>query len=701
MSKRALITGITGQDGSYLAELLLSKGYAVYGLTRRSSTSGGDERIAHLAGKLTLLSGDLLDSQSLMDALEESRPDEVYNLAAQSFVATSWKQPVLTGEFTALGVTRMLDAVRKAAPRARFYQASSSEMFGKVRQVPQTEDTPFYPRSPYGVAKAYGHWITVNYRESYGMHASSGILFNHECVTAETPVIVRELGQIDILPIEDVVPHRSDPKSAPKYTTDADPRRPMDVWDAKGWTRITCMTATWNGYTHKPNKQLHRIAARGAVYHTTSDHVVFVNDDGAPVERRTEDVRVGDRLALLDLPAPTNAVAMTVEEAWLLGALAAEGYVSEEGKVTFTNQEMSLLDEVDGAWTLVTGGNANSYQAKSGFPGGGAVTQLRLQGAASYGRYVRESLYTERSAEKRVPRRVLNASQEARLAFLRGFHAGDGLKSTPCTYEFQGFKTASATMAAGLYWLVASTLGQRAIICTEERDGRLYYQINLNSPDVQGRKGQHLRRPLDEVVKAMPVEYKGWVFDFATQSGTFQAGVGQGWIHNSPRRGLEFVTRKITDGVARIKLGLASELVLGTLDAQRDWGFAGDYVRAMWLMLQQDQADDYVIATNETHSVQEFCELAFARVGLEWRPHVRQDPRFMRPAEVDLLIGDAGKARRMLGWEPTMSFRELVETMVDADLARLAPQAGAALPAGLTRVVPAAPAPISAGSPET
>lgn len=329
MGKRALITGITGQDGSYLAELLLAEGYEVFGLTRRSSTLG-NERIAHLTHRLTLLSGDLLDSQSLLEAVEESRPDEVYNLAAQSFVATSWPQAVLTGEFTALGVTRMLDATRKIAPKARFYQASSSEMFGKVQAVPQTEDTPFYPRSPYGVAKLYGHWITVNYRESYHMHASSGLLFNHE----------------------------------------------------------------------------------------------------------------------------------------------------------------------------------------------------------------------------------------------------------------------------------------------------------------------------------------------------------------SPRRGIEFVTRKITDAVARIKLGLATELALGNLDARRDWGFAGDYVRAMWLMLQQEQPDDFVVATGETHAVQEFCEVAFGHVGLDWREFVKLDPRFMRPAEVDLLIGDAGKARRVLGWEPQVGFKELVTMMVDADMARLAPLSG------LTRVIP-------------
>jgi len=318
MAKRALITGITGQDGSYLAELLLSKGYEVHGMVRRSSEEKF-ERIAHLKGKVLLHQGDLLDQFSLARLLSDLNPDEVYNLAAQSFVPTSWNQPVLTGEFTALGVTKMLEAVRYSAPKARFYQASSSEMFGKVREVPQNENTPFYPRSPYGVAKAYGHFITVNYRESYKLFAVSGILFNHE----------------------------------------------------------------------------------------------------------------------------------------------------------------------------------------------------------------------------------------------------------------------------------------------------------------------------------------------------------------SPRRGLEFVTRKISDGVARIKLGLQKRLPMGNLDARRDWGFAPDYVDAMWRMLQADAPDDYVVATHGTHTVQEFCEAAFSRAGLDWQEHVYIDPAFVRPAEVDVLIGDASKARRKLGWEPAVRFKQLVELMVDADLERL------------------------------
>jgi len=313
----ALITGITGQDGSYLAEFLLAKGYRVVGVVRRSSTTPY-ERIAHLIDRIELVSADLLDQTSLTDAVFETEPDEIYNLAAQSFVQTSWSQPVLTGEFTALGVTRMLEAMKKAAPKSRFYQASSSEMFGKVVEVPQRESTPFYPRSPYGVAKVYGHWITLNYRESFGLYATSGILFNHE----------------------------------------------------------------------------------------------------------------------------------------------------------------------------------------------------------------------------------------------------------------------------------------------------------------------------------------------------------------SPRRGLEFVTRKVTDSAARIKLGISKELRLGNVEARRDWGFAGDYVDAMWRMLQQDEPDDYVVATGETWSVRQLCEFAFEAVDLDYRDYLKHDTRYDRPAEVDLLVGNPGKAKEKLGWEPTVRFRELVTMMVTEDLAR-------------------------------
>jgi GDPmannose 4,6-dehydratase len=323
MTKKALITGITGQDGSYLAELLLEKGYEVYGLVRRTSTVRY-ERLQHIQDRITLVPGDMSDQTSLMRAISSIAPDEIYNLAAQSFVQTSWNQPVFTGDVTALGVTRLLDAILMVNPKIRFYQASSSEMFGKVREVPQTELTPFYPRSPYGVAKVYGHWITVNYRESYGLHASSGILFNHE----------------------------------------------------------------------------------------------------------------------------------------------------------------------------------------------------------------------------------------------------------------------------------------------------------------------------------------------------------------SPRRGLEFVTRKVTYNAARIRLGLANELRIGNLDAQRDWGFAGDYVHAMWLMLQQEEPDDYVVATGVTHSVRRLLEVAFETVDLNWQQYTAQDEQFMRPAEVDLLVGDPRKAMSRLQWEPAVGFDQLIQMMVEADLQLLKAEHG-------------------------
>lgn len=319
----AIITGITGQDGSYLAEFLLAKGYTVVGMVRRSSTVTF-ERIQHIQDDLTIIQGDLHDQSSLVDIIERYRPDEVYNLAAQSFVPTSWSQPVLTGEVTALGVTRLLEAIRLVNPKTRFYQASSSEMFGKVQEVPQTEQTPFYPRSPYGVAKVYAHWITVNYRESYDLFAVSGILFNHE----------------------------------------------------------------------------------------------------------------------------------------------------------------------------------------------------------------------------------------------------------------------------------------------------------------------------------------------------------------SPRRGLEFVTRKVSYGVARIKLGLAHELRLGNLEARRDWGFAGDYVEAMWMMLQNDQPKDYVVGTGKTHAVRDLCEKAFSYVGLNYQDYVVQDPQFYRPAEVDMLVADPTKVNQELGWKPKVSFDELIYMMVDADLKRLSREIG-------------------------
>jgi GDPmannose 4,6-dehydratase len=665
--KTALITGITGQDGSYLAEFLLAQGYRVVGMTRRSSTDV-HERIQHVVDDITIVSGDLLDQSSMTSIVAETRPDEIYNLAAQSFVPTSWTQPVLTGEFTALGVTRVLEAIRAVDPSIKFYQASSSEMFGKVQTTPQNESTPFYPRSPYGVAKVYGHWITVNYRESYDLYACSGILFNHESCPADTPVIVREDDLVDIRMIGDVLRIREKGPNVQRFDTPG-----LEVWDGETFVPVLGGTA----YRHRPvvdNKSVARIEARCGTVTTTADHVVFMEDG----ERPNHSVRAGDRVRAFSLPDVPAYTSCSLDMAWMLGMFVGDGsaYVSSGGaRAKFTNSDSRLREIFAGAWKRVTCGSARYTATSSGFVPGKTVGALALSGAPSFVNWLREECYTE-DGYKRVPRIVLNGDEAVWRAFLCGYNQTDGLKAGNGTYVYKNFKSNSPVLAMGLWWMANRALGQETVLNVEvgppERPGP-FYSINLRSPR-GGGKGAHLKRDRSEVkrIVAEP-HYEGWLYDFTTTTGRFHAGVGEIVIHNSPRRGKEFVTRKITDGVARIKLGLQQKLHLGNLDAQRDWGFAGDYVKAMWLMLQQPQPDDYVIATGRTHAVRDFVRLAFAAADLDWEDHVVVDPRYYRPAEVDLLVGDASKARRVLGWEPETTFEELVEQMVRADLERLRP----------------------------
>jgi GDPmannose 4,6-dehydratase len=663
--KTALITGITGQDGSFLAEFLLAQGYRVVGMTRRSSTDV-HERIQHIVDDLEFVSGDLLDQSSITSIIAAVRPNEIYNLAAQSFVPTSWSQPVLTGEFTALGVTRVLDAVRAIDRGIRVYQASSSEMFGKVQAVPQNEDTPFYPRSPYGVAKVYGHWITVNYRESYDMFACSGILFNHESVPHNTPVIVRENELVDVRMIGDVLRVREKGSNVQRFETPG-----LEVWDGENFVAVRGGTA----YLHRPvvdNKGVARIEARCGTVTTTADHVIFMDD----AERPARTVGAGQRVRKFALPDVPSYTSCSLDMAWMLGMFVGDGSAySSGGQIggKFTNADPRLRDIFAGAWKRVTCGEARYTPTTSGFVPGRIVGALALNGAPSFLQWLREECYTE-SGHKRVPRVVLNGDEAVWRAFLCGYNQTDGLKAGNGTYEYKNFKTNSPVLAMGLWWMAKRALGQDLVLNVEvgppERPGP-FYSMNLRSPR-GGNKGAHLRRDLAEVKRVVPEpHHEGWLYDFTTDTERFHAGVGELVIHNSPRRGKEFVTRKISDAVARIKLGLQQELRLGNLDAQRDWGFAGDYVRAMWLMLQQPRADDYVIATGRTHSVRDFVRLAFQVAELDWERYVVVDPRYYRPAEVDLLVGDASKAHRELGWRPEVSFEELVERMVLADLDRL------------------------------
>ncbi len=660
----ALITGVTGQDGSYLAELLLEKGYDVHGMVRRASTEKFD-RIEHIRDRITLHQGDLLDQRSLVDALRASKPAEIYNLAAMSFVAVSWIQPTLTAEFTGTGVTRMLEAMREVCPEARFYQASSSEMFGKVLEVPQTETTPFYPRSPYGVAKAYGHFITVNYRESYDLHATSGILFNHECVSQNTPLIVRQLGVISIKTPPDLVPLRRKGQSTQSFT----PSNVVEVWDGENWTYVRAITATRRRRTDTDHELL-SVQARGGVVDVTAHHTML-DDERAPL--RADEVEEGGDLAIADwMPNAPGWTAIAPEMAELLGLLTADGYVSEDGgQVRFTNNDFLIRCRAMELWSRVFLGLSRESIGTSGFDVDGSVNVVNFSGAPSIGPWLREQLYTS-SAFKQVPPVVLNADCDVQRAFLTGYYAGDGLKKG----NGDSIKTNSAVLAQGLC-LMYFNQRQPASVYVEQRDGRTYYQLNLRSAARVGAKGQHLLRSPTEVRRVTPaaVPSDEWVFDLETESGVFCAGVGRLVVHNSPRRGREFVTRKITWHAAAIKHGLTDELRLGNLDAERDWGYAKDYVEAMWLMLQRDIPEDYVIATGKANSVRECCEVAFDEAGLgDFEQYLTIDPAFVRPAEVDHLIGDPSKAERDLGWKPQTSFEELIRLMTRADLELLKPR---------------------------
>jgi GDPmannose 4,6-dehydratase len=654
LATRALITGITGQDGSYLADLLLERGYEVHGMVRRASTETF-QRLAHIRDDIVLHTGDLLDQRSLVDVLRDTEPEEIYNLAAMSFVAASWSQPTLTAEFTAVGVTRMLEAMREVVPQARFYQASSSEMFGKVREVPQRESTPFYPRSPYGVAKCYGHFITVNYRESYDLFAVSGILFNHECVHMEVPLMVRENGVVSVKTAADLVPDRG------RRAGTFEPDGLLEVWDGEDWTPVRAITST-RRRARDPDHRLLSIQSRAGVVEVTAHHRML---DAERDEVRADSLEEGNRLALCEeMPDPPIWTVISEEMAEFLGLMVADGWVERGARrVCFTNNDPQIRRRVGELWSRLFLGTTFEWEGRSGFDSEAKVGKLNLNGAVGARPWLREQLYT-RTGHKQVPPLVLNAHSEVWDAFLRGYYAGDGLKKG----KGMSVKTNSPVLAQGLCWMY-HWLDQPASVYVEQRTGRAYYTLNLASAVRVGAKGQHLRRDPAEIRHiGQPAVDSEWVFDIETESGYFCAGVGRVVVHNSERRGLEFVTRKVTHGAAAIKLGLRDELLLGNLDAQRDWGYAKDYVEAMWLMLQQDEPEDFVIATGRTYSVRDLVRIAFEYAGLDPEKHVRTDPRFLRPAEVEHLVGDYSKAREKLGWKPRTSFEEMIRLMVDADL---------------------------------
>ena len=667
--KIALVTGCNGQDGSYLMEFLLSKGYEVHGIIRRSSNPNF-ERINDIYNLITIHSADLMDQGSLLRIVENVLPDEVYNLAAQSFVQASFEQPIVTSDITALGVTRLLEAVRHTIHQTgkliKFYQASSSEMFGNVQIMPQTENTPFYPRSPYGVAKLYGHWITINYRESYNIFAVSGILFNHETNTPDTPVCIRRNGNIEVVELGELAPMATWAiKDCPNY----------EIWDNGEWTKVTAISR----YI-EPGKRIVRLSSRSGYVECTNDHMVCGFDGDKPIEK----FDIGSQIAPIVLPASNHRFdGVTPALAWLFGFFVGDGSLHgwsnrSKGRLDFFNKELYRLQLVEANIKIVDPHAECVYLPHpSTYKPGTINHKLRVKSDILKDWFVGCYVEKKPKAIKRVPTVILNADIETIEMFLDGYAEADGTKALPRTrYKLQYYTTKSQVLAAGLRLLCHWT-GRHVTYNCERRENEqsigFYHKGFVRSrrkealDGQRGRSGHNLMKDPLAVTKVWH-DVASEFITITTESGTYSAGTGLLRIHNSPRRGIEFVTRKISNAVARIKLDKQQVLQLGNLDAKRDWGFAGDYVRAMWLMLQQDKPNDYVIATGITRSVKEFVEIAFNRVGLDWQKYVEINPNFFRPAEVHALCGDATKAKQQLNWKPDVDFEQLVAMMVDYDL---------------------------------
>jgi GDPmannose 4,6-dehydratase len=477
--------------------------------------------------------------------------------------------------------------------------------------------------------------------------------------------LIRDDGIIAVKAPADLVPLVRKGGSVQNFL----PKSFLEIWDGDGWTPVTAITAT-RRRTTDPDHELLSIQARAGVVEVTAHHNML-NPEYEKIAAC--DVEAGDELALADeMPAPADWSVATLEMAEFLGLMAADGYVHRAGtQVRFTNNDPILRSRISLLWSQLFLGRSKEWTGTSGWNEDAAVEHVNLTGSPSTGPWLREQLYTA-SDHKQVPLVILNASPETQQAFLDGYYKGDGLKRG----NGASIKTNSAVLAQGLCWMYHVN-EQPASVYVEQRGEKTYYQLNLASAARVGAKGQHLRKNPAEVrrIAAALVPDDEWTFDVETESGVFCAGVGRIVISNSPRRGLEFVTRKITWHAAAIKHGLTKELRLGNLDAERDWGYAKDYVEAMWLMLQRDIAEDYVIATGKANSVRECCEVAFDEAGLgDFEQYVTIDPAFVRPAEVDHLIGDPSKAERDLGWVPQTSFEELIRLMTRSDLEQLKPR---------------------------
>jgi GDPmannose 4,6-dehydratase len=754
-NKVALITGVTGQDGAYLSEFLLKKGYIVHGIKRRSSLFNTDRidhiyQDPHVENKNFILHyGDLTDSTNLIRIIQEVQPDEIYNLGAMSHVQVSFEIPEYVADTDGTGTLRLLEAIRilGLTKKTRIYQASTSELYGKVQEIPQSEKTPFYPRSPYAVAKMYAFWITVNYREAYDMFACNGILFNHETISEWMPMIFKigENGFVDIKPISEIVTHHTNKDSVSIDMTrqeyqETEVTNNLFVWDAKGWTKVLYAS----GYPHEKvlnNKNPRFLVSKNAAYLATGSHVCIMENEA---EKAFKDIKIGDKVNIIEYPSvKTEDFDITEAEAELIGFIVGDGSIKEGRQIQITGKDRVALEYYASIWEALLPNNTTHYwQTKSGFNTENLIWQARLNNASSF---IKKYRFYDSNHKKCVPFQILNADKNIQKSFLQGYNAADGMQSNPCKYEFKNFKTNSPTLASGLIFLLKNVTDQdyNINIETTEKWGKfsIYYSINIlsdselgqnhrNSTDnkdkvlelieqgvsqrgIQRETGisrtfirkvqngydapthHHLTKENNEIKKIIEMpHYEGWFFDLTTETGTFHCGIGQGHVHNSPLRGETFVTRKITRGVAKIALGLQDKLWMGNINSKRDWGHAKDYVEGMYLILQQEEPEDFVLATGVTTEIREFIRMAFLEVGfvidfkgegVDEKGYVAAcnnpayqlpigkevlaiDPKYFRPTEVDLLIGDPTKANTKLGWKPKYTVQTLCAEMVAADL---------------------------------
>jgi len=663
--KKALITGITGQDGTYLSRLLLDKGYEVHGIVRRVALEDPEHRLWRLRDildKIILHPGSLESYASLFAIVEKIKPDECYHLAAQSFVSYSFEDEFSTINTNINGTHFILSALKEKAPKCKTYFAASSEMFGQVREVPQTENTPFHPRSPYGISKVAGFELTRNYREAYNLFACNGILFNHESLPKNSPVVIKIDGLIDILPIEELF-HKGGKHF---YEGIKNEYKNQLIWNGREWTKIingTCYLAK--------RRKLNLIQTREASIELTDGHCLF---DENNYEIKAEDVRIKNKLYKAEFPKEKNKLNdIDIDFVYFIGYIVGDGHIDERGRIRITGTNKneilkigkSIVNKYGWTYRIRTWGADKWKGCRK------KVWQLDINNDVEWGLWVKKHIYTS-SKEKKIPKFILNNNSKIKSAFFNGYYDADGRRGGLESYQYKGWTTKSAVLNLGLIFLINELTGQKAKTKLAYIGNNRYYYTQLRSSKTTN-KGRHLLKDLNEVIKINKIcNFKdGAFFDLQTESQTFASGANLVKVHNSPYRGYEFVTRKITSAVSKIKAGQAEELMLGNLEAKRDWGFAGDYVIAMYLMLQQDKPDDYVIATGETHTVKEFVELAFDYAGLDWKKYVKKDKNLFRPAEVHELKGDYSKAKRILGWKPKVNFEQLVKMMVDEDLKRL------------------------------